>query len=173
MLRRTEPFHCLKIAVSSLVLSHLSQEDISRPYFTGALVLCNHNSASYHTQTMQSLSENPRGLTLVIVATIFTFLCFVTTSLRLLVRRLEHLLGWDDWTALASLLLLIVQWIVVSVAVHYGLGAPKGILSAQDVEFVLKYMWLLQFWCFLTVALPKISICIFILRIKNYGWLRW
>ena len=54
--------------------------------------------------------EDSRGLALVSIATIFTILSFVTIAVRLLVRRLDRLVGWDDWTALASFVLLVLQW---------------------------------------------------------------
>ena len=120
-----------------------------------------------------SLADNGLGKTFLGLTCLFMTLCLATTIIRMIVRSANRLVGTDDYLACSSMVLLIVQWVFIGLVVEAGLGASKYDLDAMELELVSKYMWFLQVFLFINLPLPKISICVFIMRIKNYGWLKW
>ena len=54
-----------------------------------------------------------------------------------------------------------------------GNGRHEQYLGKQAIMDIIKWTWAKEILIFLTVCFIKISICLFIFRIKKTGWLKW
>ena len=118
-------------------------------------------------------SNDSRGPAVLAVTSVFTILSIAATSIRLLVRYRQRHFGLDDWTIAGAILFDFIAWPFTILAVQSGYGQHVWQLSTNQKIYAQKWMFLVQICVFLTLPLTKISICFFILRIKNYGWLKW
>lgn len=122
---------------------------------------------------MPSDGDQNRGKALVALITIFGFLSTTTFTLRIGIRSLKRQLGWDDFTISIAWIFLLIGMSFNGLEYHSGFGRHVYYLSKGQVESVLKWSWLTQIFLFPTICLTKISIALFILRIKKTGWLKW
>ena len=113
------------------------------------------------------------GVPLIIVTVIFATLSTVTTSMRLLAKILHRQLQTEDYTLFVAWLLMMVQVIFVGLEYQSGLGSHQGTLSKDQIQTSLKWIYASEFFTFPSVCLTKISICFFVLRIKNTRPLRY
>lgn len=114
-----------------------------------------------------------RGKPFIVLAIVFGFISIITTAVRLGVRTVKHQLGWDDlFIGLASGL-LIIQLVFNGLQYHSGDGRHMYYLSDSQSRQALKWGYITEFFLFLIICITKISICLFVLRIKNSGWLKW
>ena len=114
-----------------------------------------------------------RGLTLVIICIVMACVATTTFIMRIGIRSATRNLGWDDFVVSLAWIFLMMGMSFNGLEYHSGFGRHLFYLSRAQVESVLKWSWLTQFFLFLTICLTKIAISLFILRIKHTGWLKW
>ena len=114
-----------------------------------------------------------RAPALLAVSIVFGLLATVSTLLRLGVRFMSRKLGWDDAMIAVAILLLIAQTVFTGLAVRAGDGRHEYYLTIPQVQEALKWNYVTEILLFLIIPFTKISICLFVARIKNTGWLRW
>ena len=117
--------------------------------------------------------QDNRGTNVLVLTSVFTALSFCTTFVRLLIRKLDRHLGWDDLAISIAVGFTLFALPFTVLAVKDGYGQHSSILSKAQSQNVLKWLFLIEFALFITLPLTKMSICFFILRIKNTGWLKW
>ena len=110
---------------------------------------------------------------LIFILAFFGFFATASTVLRLIVRGASRLIWWDDITITAALILQLVNIIFIVFEIHNGLGQHRYFLSDDEYTNAIMWGWMTQPLLFVILCLTKISICLFILRIRNTGWLRW
>ncbi|KAK8095686.1 cfem domain-containing protein [Apiospora kogelbergensis] len=74
-------------------------------------------------------------------------------------------LGWDDWTILMALALSMPPTVFSVLLSNNGLGRDMWTLPMQNIENVLFLYYLGEIFYFAALAVNKISILIFILRV--------
>ncbi len=114
-----------------------------------------------------------RGTTLIVLAAVLTFFSTITTIMRIFIRAIKHQLGWDDFSITLAILLLLVQLTFTGLEYHAGDGHHVFYLKTSQRVEVVKWNYITEFLLFFIICLTKISICLFILRIKKTGWLKW
>ncbi|KIH93044.1 integral membrane protein [Sporothrix brasiliensis 5110] len=113
------------------------------------------------------------GPTLIVTSSVLMFLVFVTTTLRLLVRARNRMLGWDDLTIALVAILSATRLGCQIAQVHFGDGRHRSYIDAGDYQTANRFGWYALLLFFVAICLMKISICLLLLRIKNERWLRW
>ena len=81
-------------------------------------------------------------------------------------------IGWDDATIVLAYLLTALGKGFVAVEIHFGLGQHRSRLSGKSYEQYLKYESLDWLQFFIALAVCKISICLFLLRLSQMNRLR-
>ncbi|MCJ1449297.1 MAG: hypothetical protein MMC23_009817 [Stictis urceolatum] len=114
-----------------------------------------------------------RGPALVIVCAVFGAIATVSTALRLGVRAISHKLDCDDLMIAIATALLIVQTVLTGLVFQNGGGRHQYYLKPEEIKPALKWNYITEILLFLIIPFTKISICFFVLRIKNTGWLKW
>ena len=117
--------------------------------------------------------DTNRGTTLIVIATVLIFFSITTTGLRLFMRAAQHQLGWDDFTIGLATLLTVIELVFNGLEYQTGDGHHIIYLTKSQRVQVVKWNYVTEFFLFIIICLTKISICLFIFRIKNTGWLRW
>ena len=120
-----------------------------------------------------SYSDVDRGTTLIVLTAVFTFFSTITTIIRIFIRAVKNQLGWDDFSIALAAILILIQLTFTGLAYHAGDGHHSIYLKTSQTIAVVKWIYMNEFLLFLIICLTKISICLFILRIKNTGWLKW
>ncbi|KAK3176114.1 hypothetical protein OEA41_007436 [Lepraria neglecta] len=96
----------------------------------------------------------------------------ILVGLRLVTRVwITHNFGWDDTLILLAQIVNAVGMGFVMLEVYYGLGRHVQYLPADHYVGFLKYNFLDWVQVFMVLALSKISICLFLLRISKFE--RW
>lgn len=98
---------------------------------------------------------------------VLTAMVVITTGLRLYVRTMLRILGWDDWTMLLTTVIALLRMAVQAVQVAHGNGRHQVFLSSEDVEISNMMGWIAQLLLFSGVCTLKISIILLLLRIKD------
>lgn len=134
-------------------------------------------ASALHLQMEAPLARPPdgdidRGTTWIILLAIFGFIAITTTIIRLYVRTLNRQLGWDDFFIGLAAITLLVQITFNGLSYHSGNGHHGYYLSKSQVQGAEKWNYVSQFLLFLVICVTKISICLFVLRIKKTGWLK-
>ncbi len=114
-----------------------------------------------------------RGPTIIILVSVLTSISVITTTIRLVVRQLKRQLGSDDLVIGIGVILSILQWAFNILEALNGFGQHISYLSPEQVQDILKWTWASEIVLFVVLPLTKISICLFIFRIKDRGWLKW
>ncbi|KAL8789922.1 MAG: hypothetical protein Q9195_006583 [Heterodermia aff. obscurata] len=97
----------------------------------------------------------------------------IMVGLRLITRTwITHNLGWDDWVMLLTQAINSCGMGFVMGEVFYGLGRHKHFLSTYQQSRFLKFDFLDWIQVFITLALMKISILLFLLRLSKFDHLR-
>ena len=95
----------------------------------------------------------------------------LTTVLRILVRsRLTRNLGWDDFWIVVCMISNIVGLGFVTAEMTDGLGRHMYYVHADQRRRFTIIGWLDWMQTFITIMFCKISICMFLLRIKQTKW---
>lgn len=114
-----------------------------------------------------------RGTTFIALAVVFGFLSTATTAIRIGIRALSHQLGWDDLAIVLASSLVAIELVFNGLQYHTGDGRHMYYLTESQVVTTLKWGYVTEFFLFLIICFTKISICLFVLRIKKTGWLKW
>ncbi|KAL8965502.1 MAG: hypothetical protein Q9183_003820, partial [Haloplaca sp. 2 TL-2023] len=114
-----------------------------------------------------------RGTQFMVIAFVFGFLSTVTTAIRITVRTLKRQFGYDDFAISLATALILIQLVFYGLEYHEGAGRHAFYLSQRQQQRSLMWNYVTQYLLFLILSITKVSICLFILRIKNTGWLRW
>ncbi|KAF1841240.1 uncharacterized protein K460DRAFT_421046 [Cucurbitaria berberidis CBS 394.84] len=117
--------------------------------------------------------KDDKGPAIVAVSVVFTTIAFITTILRLWVRKGRRALGVDDYTVTAAMCLTIVEAALTIQAVTRGKGKRGKYLSKGEREYINMYSWYAQHVLFAAMALVKISVCLLVTRIKNSKQMKW
>ncbi|ORY62125.1 uncharacterized protein BCR38DRAFT_305977, partial [Pseudomassariella vexata] len=103
------------------------------------------------------------GLTLTLLGFVF-----ITTFLRIYARLSLRTAGWDDYTMMAAVAVVIVRVsIQIIQVVEYGNGRHRWFISAEDYVNNNRLGWFAQITLFVGNCLVKISIIFLMLRIKE------
>lgn len=121
---------------------------------------------------MEPSDENV-GPALIISSSVLLFLVLITTTLRLLVRARNRMLGWDDLTIVLVAILSATRLGCQIAQVHYGDGRHRYYIENADYKTANRLGWYALLLFFVAICLMKISICLLLLRIKNERWLQW
>lgn len=97
----------------------------------------------------------------------------VMVALRLITRKwITHNFGWDDVTILLAQIVNSCGMGFVMAEVFYGLGRHLHYLSPYQYNHYLRYDYLDWIQVFVTLAISKISICLFLMRLSKFDRLR-
>lgn len=97
----------------------------------------------------------------------------VMVALRLITRKwITHNFGWDDVTILLAQIINSCGMGFVMAEVFYGLGRHLHYLSPYQYNHYLRYDYLDWIQVFVTLAISKISICLFLMRLSKFDRLR-
>ncbi|KAJ8062111.1 hypothetical protein OCU04_008672 [Sclerotinia nivalis] len=117
-----------------------------------------------------------RGPMIIGLTWAFTGLAVIAVSLRLHIRKnITHVVGWDDWFMLASVILQVANQALITVSFAYGLGKHDMSLRQPDeMVNVLKWNWIASAPGMLVSILARISIAILLIRLFGvHLWLKW
>ena len=114
-----------------------------------------------------------RGPAFITITIVFGLISTASTVLRLSARTLRRDFGWDDLTLAIAVVLLDVQMIFDGLEYQAGGGRHDYYLTPGQAKESLKWNYITEVLLFVIIPLTKISICFFVLRIKNTGWLKW
>ena len=118
--------------------------------------------------TLPPNGDQDQSVRLLVAAYIIAMAAVASTVLRILVRsRLASNLGTDDWWLIATLILTLVGLGFVTKEIIDGLGRHMYYLTAKNRKDYTIVSWLDWMQTFITICFCKISICMFLLRIKN------
>ena len=113
-----------------------------------------------------------RGTACIVLIAVFGFLSIATTAIRIGVRALNHQLGWDDLCIGLASCFYMIQIVFNGLTYRSGYGRHTYYLGEYQTQETLKWNYITEIFLFLVICFTKISICLFVLRIKNARWLR-
>lgn len=113
-----------------------------------------------------------KGTTFIILVAVLAPISIITTALRVGVRIANRQQGWDDFTIAFATILVLIQFVFNGLQYHAGIGRHSVYLSPDHAKDALKWSYVTMILFFIIVCLTKISICLFILRIRKTGWLK-
>ena len=143
------------------------------PISPGVVVAATSSTGISGQEDLTSTAQPNRGPTVIILVSLLTSLSVITTTVRLVVRYLEHQLGKDDLAISTAVILSILQLAFYILEALDGLGQHIDYVPTEQVRRILEWAWASE--VVLTVVLPltKISICLFALRIMDRGgWVK-
>ena len=114
-----------------------------------------------------------RGTAFITICAVFGFFSTTTTVIRILVRTLNQQLGGEDLAITFASLLVLIEAVFDGLQYRSGYGRHIFYLSAPQVASTLKWTYMTELFIFPILCLAKMSVCLFVLRIKNTRWLRW
>ncbi|KAL8961061.1 MAG: hypothetical protein Q9193_002332, partial [Seirophora villosa] len=117
--------------------------------------------------------DSNRGTTFIIIAIVFGTISTFMTAIRITVRSIAHQFGWDDFAIGLASLLIVIELVFNGLEWRDGAGRHVYYLSTQQERRSLMWNYVTQYLIFLIVCTTKIGICLFVLRIKNTGWVKW
>ncbi|KAI4187397.1 MAG: hypothetical protein LQ348_004087 [Seirophora lacunosa] len=101
------------------------------------------------------------------------FRAFVHAVNETLLTRKPESFGWDDGVMVITQMANLTGMGFVAAEVENGLGRHRYYLKPGAFKKFLKYDYLDWAQVFVTLALCKISICLFLLRLSSFRRLRW
>jgi hypothetical protein len=117
-------------------------------------------------------SDGDKGPTLIVVSSALTTIAFITTVLRLWVRRARRALGSDDYAIAAAMVLTIIEAALTIQAVTHGKGKRTVYLDRNEINYISMFSWLAQIFLFPAMALVKVSVCLLMTRLHGSKKLR-
>lgn len=120
-----------------------------------------------------SLPANPEGRSLVVMVSVLMILSIASTFVRVVIRLMTRLAGWDDVAIALGLVFLIIQSCCEIIAGSLRLGLHVGQLPPESLSSALRWVLISQLFLMLSLCFTKCSICIFVLRIYNNSRLKW
>ncbi|KAH8898353.1 hypothetical protein GQ53DRAFT_837275 [Thozetella sp. PMI_491] len=119
-----------------------------------------------------SFYEENRNDWVLVPAAVFTVICPLLVGLRFWSRmKTSGLIGVDDWTCLASLILTLVTNALFIAMVHYGFGHHIKSLTNDNRITALCLYWVSQMTYKMGLQLTKISLVLLYMRI--FGTVTW
>lgn len=107
------------------------------------------------------------GPTLLGISTALIALVIITTGLRIWVRYCRRNLGWDDYLIIIVAILGMVRYAVQVQQYQWGNGRHRWYLAEEDYINNNMLGWVAQILLFASISLLKVSIMLFLLRIKD------
>ncbi|KAL8640854.1 MAG: hypothetical protein Q9228_002274 [Teloschistes exilis] len=114
-----------------------------------------------------------RGTRFIVIAAVFGSVSTLTTAIRVTVRIIKRQFGYDDFAISLATGLVLIELVFNGLEYHEGAGRHAFYLSERQQQRSLMWNYVTQYLIFLIICVTKVGICLFILRIKNTGWLRW
>ncbi|KAL8800724.1 MAG: hypothetical protein Q9182_004967 [Xanthomendoza sp. 2 TL-2023] len=114
-----------------------------------------------------------RGTQFIVIAVVFGALSTLTTAIRVTVRTIKRQFGYDDLAVTLATGLMLIEVIFNGLEYYEGAGRHAFYLTERQRQRSLMWNYVTQYLLFLIICITKIGICLFILRIKDTGWLRW
>lgn len=109
-----------------------------------------------------------QGWAVLAICWAFIACALITTMLRVWVRsRITHNLGGDDYVAVAAMITSLIGAGLITTEVINGLGRHEYYLNSAQRRLFHVVGWADWIQTFITLALMKISICLFLLRIVD------
>ncbi|KAF6228506.1 hypothetical protein HO133_008236 [Letharia lupina] len=109
-----------------------------------------------------------KGWAILAICWAFIACAFISTMLRVWVRsRITHNLGGDDYVAVAAMMTSLFGAGLITAEVLNGLGRHEYYLTSAQRRLFQVLGWADWIQTFITLALMKISICLFLLRIVD------
>ncbi|ORY55910.1 uncharacterized protein BCR38DRAFT_461870 [Pseudomassariella vexata] len=106
-------------------------------------------------------------------AIVFFAVTPIFVAIRIWVRvRREFILGWDDWTLMASYVCCLAVSILMMYSCDYGFGQHIMNLSTENRLMTLKLFYVAQIFYKITINLTKASIILLYLRILVQQYFR-
>lgn len=120
------------------------------------------------TFTLPPNGDENQGQKYIASAWVLVMAALLSSIVRVLVRsRVTHNFGSDDWWMVVTMLSNLVGLGFVTQEVIDGEGRHMYYLSKSQIENFTIIGWLDWIQTFITICFCKISICLFLLRIKN------
>ena len=122
--------------------------------------------------TLSPNGDQDQGRRYLAAAWTLVMTAFITTVVRILVRARLTLgnLGWDDFWIVVCMISNLVGLGFVTAEVRDGLGRHMYYLTAHQRRRFTILGWLDWMQTFITIMYCKISICMYLLRIKKTRW---
>ena len=118
--------------------------------------------------TLPPNGDQDQGHRYLAAAWILVMLALITSSIRIVVRgHLTRNLGWDDYWIIITMISNLVGLGFVTKEVQDGLGRHMFYLTPAQIKNFTVVGWLDWMQTFITIMFCKISICMFLLRIKD------
>ncbi|KAF2125243.1 hypothetical protein P153DRAFT_378743 [Dothidotthia symphoricarpi CBS 119687] len=118
--------------------------------------------------------EANQGWKLYLTSLIMVLSAGIIVAVRVVTRFRAVMLGADDYTIVASLVLSIVLSVTIQLAVVNGYGQHKRDLSKEELRTCLWFFWIAQTPYKIVVCLNKTSIIFLYMRIfisRHFRWL--
>lgn len=120
------------------------------------------------TFTLPPNGDENQGTKYIVAAWIMVMAALVSSIVRVLVRsRITRNFGSDDWWMVVTMICNLVGLGFVTQEVKDGEGRHMYYLTKSQIENFTVIGWLDWMQTFITICFCKISICLFLLRIKN------
>lgn len=117
-------------------------------------------------------NEN-EGPTILAATLTVTSLALVTLIIRLFVRiRMIRNVGWDDYTMIVAMALCVAGQVVIIPEVHYGAGKHINYIPPASLAKGVMYNFITQPIYVCAIAIVKISIGFFLLRVAATPFFR-
>ena len=120
------------------------------------------------TYTLPPNGDEDQGRRYIAAAWVLVMSALISSIVRILVRsRLTRNMGSDDYWMIITMISNLVGLGFVTKEVEDGLGHHMYYLTKAHVKNFTVVGWLDWMQTFITICFCKISICLFLLRIKN------
>lgn len=91
----------------------------------------------------------------------------IVVSLRIYLRLSRHATWWDDWTALASLLMGILSGGFFTKMITSGMGRHVNCLNPESVVAMLEFSAISEALNVIGIGIVKIAVCLTLLRVVD------
>ena len=107
------------------------------------------------------------GTTGLVVTWLLLGIGTIVVSLRIYIRLSRHATWWDDWTALASLLMGILSGGFFTKMITSGMGRHVNCLDPQSVVAMLEFSAISEALNVIGIGIVKIAVCLTLLRVVD------
>ncbi|KAF1964130.1 hypothetical protein BU23DRAFT_547903 [Bimuria novae-zelandiae CBS 107.79] len=125
-------------------------------------------TAKNATQPICNVPMRYKGNTTRACSLVFSVLCPFIVFIRLLYKAILSAtdLGWDDWAVLLLLCVSAPSVVIIDkYAIPYGIGSDVWTVPFDHITEFVRWLYVLGVLYFLQIALLKLSILLFLLRI--------
>ena len=118
--------------------------------------------------TLPPHGDEDQGQRYIGAAWTLVIIALITTVVRVLVRsRLTHNMGWDDYWMIITMIINLVGLGFVTQEVRDGFGRHMYYLTPEQRQNFIVIGWVDWMQTFITIMCCKVSVCLFLLRIKS------